>query len=48
MRFFGKIHGTEKDYYIVEATVPDEGEGEANEAIEAKGTGVNLYSYYVA
>ena len=48
MRFFGRIHGTEKDYYIVEATVPDEGEGEANENIEAKGTGVNLYSYFVA
>ena len=28
MRFFGKIHGTEKDYYIVEATVP-EGEEDA-------------------
>jgi hypothetical protein len=48
MRFFGKVHGTEKDYYIVEATVPDEGEGEANEAIEPKGTGVNQFSYYVA
>ena len=51
MRFFGKIHGTEKDYYIVEATVgegDDEGGAEAAPDVEAKGTGVNTYTYYVS
>ena len=51
MRFFGKIHGTEKDYYIVEATVPEdaeEGGAELAPDVEAKGTGVNVYNYYVA
>ena len=37
MRFFGKIHGTEKDYYIVEATVP-EGEEDAVE-VDDEGKG---------
>ena len=51
MRFFGKIHGTEKDYYVVEATVPegeDDGGGDLAPDVEPKGTGVNIYSYYVA
>ena len=51
MRFFGKIHGTEKDYYVVEATVPEgeeDGGGDLAPDVEPKGTGVNLYSYYVA
>ena len=48
MRFFGKIHGTEKDYYIVEAKVgegEDEG-GEGGNDVE-KGVGVNEFTYYV-
>jgi radial spoke head protein 4A len=53
LRFFGKITGLQRDYYIVEAT--NEGEGEADEPAEgeekdplqeAKGTGVNKYTYY--
>jgi radial spoke head protein 4/6 len=54
LRFFGKIHGLNKDYYIVEAVM--EGEGEADEDggdnvganAEPKGTGVNKYTYFVA
>lgn len=52
LRFFGKIRGTQQDYYIVEATL-DGGEEEAEEGGEAennaepKGTGVNKYTYYV-
>lgn len=53
LRFFGKITGIKRDYYIVEATT--EGEGEADEIAEgeekdplqeAKGSGVNKYNYY--
>jgi len=59
MRFFGKIRGTQADYYVVEATaeggeeVADE-EGGDEAAVEEKdpnqeekGTGVNKYSYFV-
>ena len=52
MTFFGKVLGSESDYYIVEAQVEageEEGEGEEKEAdFEPKGTGVNRYTYYVA
>ncbi len=61
VRFFGKIYGTEKDYYIVEATgdagedeeaageAAVEGEeAEADPKLEARGSGVNELTYYVA
>ena len=57
MRFFGKIWGTKRDYYIVEVTGAGggegegEGEGEAPEeqaGMEPPGTGVNEYTYFVA
>lgn len=60
IRFFGKIYGTQKDYYVVEATgeVPDDDEGDAaaddgdegepDPKLEGKGTGVNELTYYVA
>ena len=59
IRFFGKIYGTEKDYYVVEAQgevaddedAPADGgdeEGEPDPRLEAKGTGVNELTYYVA
>ena len=53
MRFFGKITGIQRDYYVIEATT--EGEGEADEPAEGeekdplqevKGTGVNKYTYF--
>ena len=52
IRFFGKIYGTEKDYYIAEGTLEgeDEGgeEGEEKPAdFEARGTGVNKFCYWV-
>ena len=66
IRFFGKIYGTERDYYVVEAAgevADDENEenaeppaggdggedgGEPDPKLEARGTGVNELSYYVA
>lgn len=54
LRFWGKISGIEKDYYIVEAVVEgddDAGDGDGDEQkedIEPKGSGVNKYSYYVS
>ena len=59
IRFFGKIYGISKDYYIVECTgdvaeeegeEPPAGEGgeeEADPKLEPKGTGVNELTYYV-
>lgn len=51
IRFFGKIYGTQQDYYIAEAEVEAgeevAGEGEAPPEQEEKGTGVNKYSYFV-
>ena len=53
MRFFGKVHGINNDYYIVEAEVEGGEEGEAQEGeqppdLEPKGTGVNKYTYFVS
>jgi radial spoke head protein 4A len=51
IRFFGKITALTGDYYIVEATVEGgEGEGDGENAdptVEAAGTGVNKYTYFV-
>jgi len=53
LRLWGKILGSEKDYYVVEADgVEASGEGgeEDPEAANAepRGTGVNKFSYFVA
>jgi radial spoke head protein 4A len=53
LKLFGKINGTERDYYIVEAVVEGEeeaeAEGEEKDAdFEPKGTGVNKFTYFVA
>lgn len=52
LKFFGKITGTESDYYIAEAEVEaeeDGGEEEAKDAdYEPAGTGVNKFKYFVA
>jgi len=51
VRFFGKIHGTKSDYYIAETQVEAEEEGDVEEReadFEPKGTGVNVYTYFVA
>lgn len=47
-KFWGKITGTQKDYYIVEAVVEGGEEEEITEAHEAKGTGVNTKQYFVS
>lgn len=50
IRFWGKIRGTEKDYYVaegkLEAGEPAEGE-EPPEGFEARGSGVNANVYWV-
>lgn len=52
LTFFGKITGTEKDYYIAEGAVDadeDAADAEEKEAdFEPKGTGVNKFTYFVA
>ena len=51
VRFFGKIQGTKQDYYIAETQVEAEEDGELEERepdFEPKGTGVNVYTYFVA
>ena len=58
IRFFGKIYGTEKDYYVVECkgeVAADEDEApvdggedaEPDPLLEPAGTGVNELTYYV-
>ena len=50
MRLWGKIKGTEADYYVAEGVL-DAGEGDAeenpSEPVEPRGTGVNKYAYWV-
>ena len=50
LRFWGKIKGTEKDYFIAEGTQeagePVEGE-ESTEVAEPRGQGVNKFVYWV-
>ena len=49
LRFWGKIKGSEKDYYIVEAVQAGEEEVvDGDEKGEPRGTGLNQYVYYVA
>jgi len=50
MRLWGKITGTQKDYYIAEGVLEAAGEAaegeEPVEGMEARGTGVNKYVYW--
>lgn len=47
MRFWGKIMGREKDYYIAEGLATSAVEdGELPPEVEARGTGVNTKSYW--
>jgi len=49
IRFFGKINGTEKDYFVAEGSL-DAGEedgGDKPSGFDARGTGVNKYVYWV-
>lgn len=48
MRFWGKITGTQADYYVAEGTA-DAGEvAEQPEDQEKRGEGVNVYAYWVS
>lgn len=53
LRFWGKIYGSQRDYYIAEGVLEggEGGEGEGEEEkpadLEARGTGVNQYVYWV-
>ena len=49
LRFWGKILGTEKDYYVVEGSAPAPEDGaQRPEDFEPRGTGVNQMAYWVA
>jgi radial spoke head protein 4/6 len=51
LKFFGKIRGTDNDYYIAEGEVEggEEAEGEEKPAdFEAKGSGINKMTYWVS
>lgn len=49
LRFWGKILGTQKDYYIVEGSAPATDDGaQRGEDFEPRGSGVNTYAYWVA
>jgi len=52
VRFWGKIFGTKKDYYIVEAKLTSDQDDVDNESSDNKmepiGTGANQYVYYVS
>jgi radial spoke head protein 4A len=51
IRFWGKIKGTEKDYYVAEGTLdagePAEDAEPVTETVEARGQGVNKFVYWV-
>lgn len=51
LRLWGKIHGTERDYYVAEANAETAGaEDESVEKpanMEARGQGVNTFAYWV-
>lgn len=46
VRLWGKIQGTEKDYYIAEGTFDGNQLEEAPDNFEARGTGVNKFVYW--
>ena len=49
LRFWGKIFGTQHDYFVVEAFEPKTlAEDNRLEGSEARGQGVNEYSYYAS
>jgi len=47
VRLWGKIHGTQRDYYIAEGTTEaGQTEEEKPAGFEARGTGVNKFVYW--
>ena len=47
IRFWGKILGSKRDYYVAEGVVDGGEEQEVNSSWEARGTGVNKSTYWV-
>lgn len=55
VRLWGKIRGSERDYYVLEGTIgtgggeegAEEGGAPTDGGMEARGTGVNKYTYWV-
>mmetsp|Transcript_12857 Transcript_12857/g.19914 ORF Transcript_12857/g.19914 Transcript_12857/m.19914 type:complete len:138 (-) Transcript_12857:612-1025(-) len=47
LRFFGKIFGTQADYWVVQGTLNQSEESQSDPKQEARGTGVNSTVYWV-
>ena len=47
LSFFGKIYGTQKDYWIIQGTLDFQEEAVRNSQQEARGQGVNKFVYWV-
>jgi radial spoke head protein 4A len=48
IRLWGKIYGTERDYYVAEGFVAaQDEEGEKPQGFEERGTGINQFTYWV-
>ena len=47
MKFFGKIMGTQKDYWIAQGILPEEEEVPTNPKVERRGNGVNTSVFWV-
>lgn len=47
LRFWGKIYGTEKDYYIIEGILNAAEETKEDVTQEKRGEGTNSYVYWV-
>lgn len=47
LKFFGKIFGSQKDYWIAQGIMEHEEEKSRNPQAEKRGEGVNLHVYWV-
>ena len=47
LRFWGKFLGRQRDYFVIEGTLPYSEEAKAAEGAEARGKGVNSHVYWV-
>ena len=48
LKFWGKIKGTQKDYFVVEGSLEAGEAGEGEVVGEPRGSGVNKFVYWVA
>lgn len=47
VKFFGKIFGTQRDYWIAQGTIVGEEEKQKNPMVEKRGEGTNTHVYWV-